>query len=317
MASSRVKKLKRDLYDAGTKLLALASSATTPVPELLNVLDQVDGLLSKVEQRPFGSMEPALYVSMKALISDQLMKHSDIDVKVSVASCMSEITRISAPNAPYHDAQMKEIFQLKLMALGKLSSEDPRGYSKALHILDNMTRVRACLLMLDLECDDLIADMFKLFLSTIRNDNHSSVVFEQMESIMTRTIKESDEIPEELLDILLTSVNMREERFWSRTWMLAEIVLRNCTSELQHLIPKFVRSRELNYDDYCTTVATMCLNFTEDENVVRVSPSTFTFLYGIKLCFFTQNSSSKNVDTYNFRGLRIFVLVIFFFAETM
>ena len=50
---------------------------------------------------------------MKALISDQLLKHSDIDVKVSVASCMSELTRITAPDAPYDDVQMKVVKILK------------------------------------------------------------------------------------------------------------------------------------------------------------------------------------------------------------
>lgn len=61
---------------------------------------------------------------------------------------------------------MQEIFQLNVVALGMLSSEATRG--KALHILENISKVRACLLMLDLECDQLIADMFELFLSTIR-----------------------------------------------------------------------------------------------------------------------------------------------------
>lgn len=32
-----------------------------------------------------------------------------MDVKVSVASCMSELTRITAPDAPYNDEQMKVI----------------------------------------------------------------------------------------------------------------------------------------------------------------------------------------------------------------
>lgn len=54
-------------------------------------------------------MQDALYPSMKALISNQLLRHSDMDVKVSVASCMSELTRITAPDAPYNDEQMKVI----------------------------------------------------------------------------------------------------------------------------------------------------------------------------------------------------------------
>ena len=84
---------------------------------LYSCFQQVDGLLSKVEQAPSRSMQDALYPSMKALISDQLLKHSDIDVKVSVASCMSELTRITAPDAPYDDVQMKVVDILKFFTL--------------------------------------------------------------------------------------------------------------------------------------------------------------------------------------------------------
>lgn len=52
-------------------------------------------------------MQDALLPSMRALISAALLRHSDADVKVSVTSCISEITRITAPDAPYNDDQMK------------------------------------------------------------------------------------------------------------------------------------------------------------------------------------------------------------------
>ena len=52
-------------------------------------------------------MQKALLPSMKALISDALLRNSDMDVKVSVASCIIELTRITAPDAPYNDERMK------------------------------------------------------------------------------------------------------------------------------------------------------------------------------------------------------------------
>ena len=58
-------------------------------------------------------MQIALTPSLKALVSDQLLRHSDIDVKVSVAACISEITRITAPDAPYSDDQMKVVRDLE------------------------------------------------------------------------------------------------------------------------------------------------------------------------------------------------------------
>ena len=70
-------------------------------------LQQVESCLSRVEQSPNDSMRNALSPSLKALITDKLLRHSDDDVKIAVASCVSEITRITAPEAPYDDDQMK------------------------------------------------------------------------------------------------------------------------------------------------------------------------------------------------------------------
>jgi hypothetical protein len=63
-------------------------------------------------------MQNALSPSLKALIDDKLMKHSDVNVKVAVTSCLIDLTRITAPEAPYKDPQMKVcliIFYCKLI----------------------------------------------------------------------------------------------------------------------------------------------------------------------------------------------------------
>jgi hypothetical protein len=44
---------------------------------------------------------------MKTLISDELLRHTDDNVKVSITACLTEVARITAPNAPYEDEQMK------------------------------------------------------------------------------------------------------------------------------------------------------------------------------------------------------------------
>lgn len=71
------------------------------------VLKQVENRLTRVEQSPSKSMQTALAPCKKALVANELLRHPDADVKVAVASCISEITRITAPDAPYEDDQMK------------------------------------------------------------------------------------------------------------------------------------------------------------------------------------------------------------------
>ncbi|KAL8115958.1 hypothetical protein AgCh_022454 [Apium graveolens] len=89
-----------------------------------------------------------------------------------------------------------DIFNLIVMVLGLLSSEDARRYDKGLRILSNMTNVRVVLMV-----DNLIPKMFMVFLNSIR----------QMESIMTRVLEEIEEISDELLSILFTSINRKNE----------------------------------------------------------------------------------------------------------
>ncbi|XLS66033.1 hypothetical protein HN51_026007 [Arachis hypogaea] len=113
--SDTVKKLKH----VESKLLR----CNVPVDELLELLDLNDYLLIgilvsgdlmglicnglTVNQLPSEPIQEALVPSMKALISDELLRHTDEDVKISVTSCIAEITRITAPDTPYNNEQMK------------------------------------------------------------------------------------------------------------------------------------------------------------------------------------------------------------------
>lgn len=144
-------------------------------------------------------MQRALNPSLNALVAGELLGHSDVDVKVAVASCISEITRITAPDAPYDDDQMKvpriylhclrfglrsvnffisafsvwflcvqEVFQLIVSSFENLCDKASRSYAKRTSILETVAKVRSCVVMLDLECDALILEMFQHFLKAIR-----------------------------------------------------------------------------------------------------------------------------------------------------
>lgn len=73
----------------------------------LLLLQKAEYYLSRVEQSPNKSIEDALSPCIKALVADKLFRHSETDVIVAVASCITELTRITAPEAPYTDEEMK------------------------------------------------------------------------------------------------------------------------------------------------------------------------------------------------------------------
>ena len=83
-------------------------------------------------------------------------------------------------------------------------SHVPNCYcTKEVSILDIVAKVRSCLVILDLECDALIVEMFQIFFKII-GSIYSLVVFSAMETIMSLDIYK--EISLNLLNPLLASV---------------------------------------------------------------------------------------------------------------
>ncbi|KAJ7958504.1 Sister chromatid cohesion protein PDS5-like B-B [Quillaja saponaria] len=252
MASSD-KELEEKLFEAGNKLVDPPSS----VDELLPLLDQVESCLSRVEQSPIKSMQNALSPSLKALISNELLRHSDPDVKVAVASCISEITRITAPDAPYDDDQMKEVFQLIVSSFENLSDKSSRSYTKRTSILETVAKVRSCVVMLDLECDALILEMFQHFLKAIR-EYHPGNVFSSMETIMNLVLEESEDIPAELLSPILDSVKNDNKEVLPSARKLGERVLESCSTKLKPYLVQAVKNLGISLDDYSKVLSSIC-----------------------------------------------------------
>lgn len=63
--------------------------------------------LSELEQSPPAAVLKSIQPFLDVIIKPEILKHQDKDVKLLVASCLSEITRITAPEAPYADNIMK------------------------------------------------------------------------------------------------------------------------------------------------------------------------------------------------------------------
>ncbi|XP_026425024.1 uncharacterized protein YFR016C-like isoform X1 [Papaver somniferum] len=246
------KLLESQLMEYGKKLLKPPSS----VDQLLHILDKVEIHLSKVEQSPSESMHNALTPSIKALVAKELLRHPDVDVKVSVASCISEITRITAPEAPYEDDQMKEIFQLIVGSFEKLYDTSSRSYHKRASILETVAKVRSCVVMLDLECDGLIIEMFQHFLKAIRDNQHA--IFSSMETIMILVLEESEEVSTELLCPLLTSVKKENQDVLPIAKRLAEEVLEKCAAKVKPYLMQAVLSLSTSVHDYSNVIAAIC-----------------------------------------------------------
>ncbi|PSS17729.1 Sister chromatid cohesion protein PDS5 B-B like [Actinidia chinensis var. chinensis] len=261
--------LEEQLVEAGNKLLHPPSS----VDDLLILLEQVENILSSVEQSPSESMRNALSLSVKALVANNFLRHPDVDMKVAVAACFSEITRITAPDVPYDDNQMRVVLQLIVSSFENLSDKSSKSYDKRISILETLAKVRTGMVMLDLECDGLIAEMFQNFLKAIR-DYHPDNVFSSMETIMTLVLEESDDISFELILSMLAIVKRDNQEVLPITCKLVENVFENCARKVEPYLKHAMKSSVFSLNDYSNLVASICSGRTgavehNDDNASR------------------------------------------------
>ncbi|KAJ4842871.1 hypothetical protein Tsubulata_003507 [Turnera subulata] len=233
-----------------------AANALLPPPssprQLLPLLDQLGYCLAQTAQSPSTSILSAVNQAMEPLWANELRDHLDEDVKVYVAHCFNEILRITAPDPPFDDGQMKEIFKLIVATFDNISDPSSLSYSKRIYILETFEQVSSWNWMIDLKCYSLISEMFMHFLQNIRlettcikvsvivlvigmpiiGDHHPESVFSSMGSIMILVIWDFDEIPLDLIFPLWDTVRDGNEGVLPIGQKLGQKVILNCATEL-------------------------------------------------------------------------------------
>jgi len=73
-------------------------------------MQQATTYLAELDQSPLTTTRDSMNPFFNAIVKPELLKHQDKDVKLLVATCICEITRITAPEAPYNDEILKVPF---------------------------------------------------------------------------------------------------------------------------------------------------------------------------------------------------------------
>ena len=110
-----------------------------------------------------------------------------------------------------------------------------RSYNKVVSILDTIAKVKLCLVMLDLECDALVVEMFQSFLKIIRS-HHPPAVLSAIETIMNLVIDESEDISLDLLSSLFASVRKKNQNVSPITWKLGEQIITRINAQLEKIM---------------------------------------------------------------------------------
>uniref|UniRef100_A0A0E0KP16 Uncharacterized protein n=1 Tax=Oryza punctata TaxID=4537 RepID=A0A0E0KP16_ORYPU len=229
----------RRLRDIGARLSSLPDDS-----ELLRLLLEAAKLLYRVNQCELDRIHSALIPLMRALIKKELLDHTDPGVKLAVASCLTTLIKIRAPDPPYDDDVMKDVLKLVVEVFCELDDVDCPSYGTRVSMLETFARIRGCALLLDLECGDLIRDMFHHFFRTISN-THQENVISYMEIIMKVAIEDVTDMEQDLIEdlasCLLQNVKKEEKETPPASFVLAERVIGLCHEKLNPVFIKLLQ----------------------------------------------------------------------------
>ncbi|GJP49880.1 hypothetical protein CLOM_g9039 [Closterium sp. NIES-68] len=183
----------------------------------------------------------ALRPLAQALPAANFMRHRDRDVRVLLAFCISEVLRVFAPDPPYDDSPLKSVFELLVGTYEGLEDTASPLYPRRVAILESMARVKTCIIMLDLECTDLILHMFETFFRVVRPE-HALHVQMAMVEVMASVIDESEDVSPHLLDAIVCNMLSPEKEASPYAYHLAAAVVKRSAERLQpvfqrHLAP--------------------------------------------------------------------------------
>jgi sister-chromatid-cohesion protein PDS5 len=222
------------------KMLKASYISTTNLSEteLINRLTKLADLLSQVEQKEKQKEKeentPNLDEIAAALVQQSILKHKNNEVRLLAACCLADIFRIYAPNPPYDDTQLENIFKLFLAQLKALENIKAVTSKRLVYLLERLALVKAFVLVL--ENEKLVVKLFQLFFSIIGPD-HSNFIIIYMLDILISCIEENDNITQSLLDVILGNLLQDENK---SAKVMAQHIIQRCAEKLQPAVTKFL-----------------------------------------------------------------------------
>lgn len=139
----------------------------------------------------------------KELISSSIMLHKDRGVKAYAACCLADILRLYAPDAPYTQGELRDIFQFFFKQLSANLKGDASYYNQYFHLLESLSTVKSVVLVCDLpNADELMLTIFRDLFALVRRDLPKKIeTF--MAEIMVALIDESASLSNDMLEIIM------------------------------------------------------------------------------------------------------------------
>lgn len=181
-----------------------------PVSELLRRLKALYEELCSMDNEEAD--RDTLVPKAQELAGTQLLDHKDKGVKAYAMLCITQMFALLAPNAPYKESQLKNIFTLFVSGIvPALSSPSDPYYKEYLSVLTSLVEIKSIMLMLDIPgSETLLLNLFSNCFDVLSGDSKASSeerVPKNIEYHLSRLLgtlaEEQETLPNGVIEIVL------------------------------------------------------------------------------------------------------------------
>lgn len=183
--------------------LPIDSTATNQIPtkELLLRLQKIADTLSALDQNdasPENFQELATDLARK-----KILRNKNLGIQAYACCALTDILRISAPDAPFPPEVLSQIFQAFLKQLSHTWNEDNAYFQQQCYILKRIVEVRSIVLIADLpDAEKLIEEMFQTMYA-LAGKGFPSKLEPLAAEMLAETVSEADFVPRSVVSLVL------------------------------------------------------------------------------------------------------------------
>ncbi|KAF9956691.1 hypothetical protein BGZ72_002577 [Mortierella alpina] len=220
----------------------------TPIPTELQFRQKLSGsasdLLKKLKDlhAELKAMEQdsvnisSLSAITKPLIDSTIVNHKDKGVRIYAACCVADLLRLYAPDAPYNNTNLKVIFNFFVKELRHIVNATGPYYSMYFYLLESLSAVKSIILITDLKnADEIMVELFRNIFDDIRPQQAKDVQI-CMSELLQHIIDEAENLPQEIVDIILAQFLHKHKFDNPAAYRLACDLGNHCADKLQRYV---------------------------------------------------------------------------------
>ncbi|QEU58104.1 Pds5 [Kluyveromyces lactis] len=147
-----------------------------------------------------------------ALINRKLLRHKDSGIRALTACCLSDIMRLNAPDAPFTETELCDIFRLFLSQFRLLRDPDNGNFIQQTYLITRLLECRSIVLITDLPPSKrLVEELFQVFYEKVESQ-FPSKLWKIIGGLLTEVVSECDTLSMDVLRLIFNAFLTHESR---------------------------------------------------------------------------------------------------------